>query len=143
MSTERIVVERSVAEQFRQLLAEASEKLFGRHAAAPVLVASSGVKKNKGLVTDALAKGADVVFGDANAHEACSNSMRPLIIGNVTKDMDLYSMESFGPTVSLIIVDNEDDAIALANDTEYGLSSAVFTSNLFRGLKVAKQVESG
>lgn len=143
MSTERIVVERSVAQQFRQLLVEASEKFFGRHAAAPILVASAAVKKNQGLVTDALAKGADVVFGDANAREACTNSMRPLVIGNVTKDMDLYSTESFGPTVSLITVDNEDDAIALANDTEYGLSSAVFTNNLFRGLKVAKQIESG
>ncbi|KAI9043262.1 aldehyde dehydrogenase [Aspergillus affinis] len=143
MSTERIVVERSVAPQFRQLLVEASEKIFGRHAAAPVLVASAGVQKNKSLVTDALAKGADVVFGDANAHESCTNSMRPLVIGNVTKDMDLYSTESFGPTVSLITVDNDDDAIALANDTEYGLTSAVFTNNLFRGLKVAKQIESG
>ena len=57
--------------------------------------------------------------------------------------MDLYSAESFGPTVSLMVVDTEEDAVALANDTEYGLTSAVFTDNLFRGLRVAKQIESG
>ncbi|THC87295.1 hypothetical protein EYZ11_013259 [Aspergillus tanneri] len=137
------VVQRSIAEKFCQLLTDATEKVFGTHVAAPVLVASAAVKKNKDLVTDALSKGADVVFGDANASDEGSNSMRPLIIGNVTKDMDLYSTESFGPTVSLIVVDDEEEAIALANDTEYGLSSAVFTDSLFRGLKVAKQIESG
>lgn len=143
MSTERIIVQRSVAKEFRALLADAAEKVFGQHAPAPVLVATAAVKKNKALVADALSKGADVVFGDPNASEDCSHSMRPLIVGNVTKEMDLYATESFGPTVSLIVVDSEDEAIALANDTEYGLTSAVFTDNLFRGLSVARQIESG
>ncbi|KAF7116753.1 hypothetical protein CNMCM5793_005310 [Aspergillus hiratsukae] len=143
MSTERIVVQRSIADKFRQLLAENSEKLFGKAAPAPVLVASAAVKKNKALVADALSKGAGVLFGDANATESSDHSLRPVIVDNVTKDMDLYSTESFGPTVSLIAVDTEEDAIALANDTEYGLTSAVFTDNLFRGLRVAKQIEAG
>ncbi|KAF4216064.1 hypothetical protein CNMCM8980_009240 [Aspergillus fumigatiaffinis] len=143
MSTERIVVQRAIADKFRQLLAENAEKLFGKAAPAPVLVASAAVKKNKALVTDALSKGASVLFGDANATESSDHSLRPVIVDNVTKDMDLYSTESFGPTVSLIVVDTEEDAIALANDTEYGLTSAVFTDNLFRGLRVAKQIEAG
>jgi acyl-CoA reductase-like NAD-dependent aldehyde dehydrogenase len=108
-----------------------------------VLVASAAVKKNKALVADALSKGASVLFGDANGTESSDHSLRPVIVDNVTKDMDLYSTESFGPTVSLIVVDTEEDAIALANDTEYGLTSAVFTDNLFRGLRVAKQIEAG
>ncbi|EAU35649.1 conserved hypothetical protein [Aspergillus terreus NIH2624] len=143
MSTERIIVQRGVAEKFRELLAGAAEKVFGQHTPAPVLVAAAAVSKNKALVADALAKGAEVVFGDAAATEACGSSMRPLIVGNVTKAMDLYATESFGPTVSLMVVDSEEEAVALANDTEYGLSSAVFTDNLFRGLRVAKQIESG
>jgi acyl-CoA reductase-like NAD-dependent aldehyde dehydrogenase len=57
--------------------------------------------------------------------------------------MDLYYNESFGPTVSLFVVDNEEEAIRVANDTEYGLTSAVFTKNLFRGLRVADQIQSG
>ena len=143
MSTERIVVQRSIAPQFRQLLAQTAENIFGQNTPAPVLVASAAVDKNKKLVADALSKGATVLFGDANASETSANKMRSLIIGGVTKDMDLYSTESFGPTVSLIEVDSEEDAIALANDTEYGLNSAVFTGNLFRGLRVARQIESG
>ncbi|RDW93556.1 aldehyde dehydrogenase [Aspergillus mulundensis] len=143
MSTERIVVQRSIAEKFQELLVETSEKIFGKNAPAPVLVAAAAVKKNKGLVVDALEKGGNVVFGDPNGSESCANSLRPLIVGGVTKEMDLYATESFGPTVSLIVVDSEEEAIELANDTEYGLTSAVFTGNLFRGLRVAKQIEAG
>lgn len=143
MSTERIVVQRSIAGQFRQLLVEAAEKMFGQNAPAPVVVASAAVDKNKSLVADAVSKGATVLFGDANAIESTSTSMRPVIVDGVTKDMDLYATESFGPTVSLIEVDSEEEAVALANDTEYGLTAAVCTSNLFRGLRVARQVESG
>lgn len=143
MSTERIIVQRSIAGQFRQLLAETAEKVFGQHAPAPVLVASAAVDKNKKLVTDALSKGATVLFGNPDSTEPNPYSMRPLIVDGVTKEMDLYATESFGPTVSLIEVDTEEEAVALANDTEYGLTSAVFTSNLFRGLRVARQIESG
>jgi acyl-CoA reductase-like NAD-dependent aldehyde dehydrogenase len=143
MSTERIVVQRSVAEKFQKLLVDVVEQVFGKNAPAPVLVAAAAARKNRDLVTDALSKGADVVFGDPKASESCANSLRPVIVGGVTKEMDLYSTESFGPTVSLIVVDSEEEAIELANDTEYGLSSAVFTGNLFRGLGVAKQIESG
>ncbi|KAE8318973.1 Aldehyde/histidinol dehydrogenase [Aspergillus transmontanensis] len=143
MSTERIIVQQSIADRFRTMLADASERVFGKHTPAPVLVASAAVKKNKHLVSDALSKGAELVYGERNASEESGNSLRPVIVGNVTKDMDLYSAESFGPTVSLMVVDTEEDAVALANDTEYGLTSAVFTDNLFRGLRVAKQIESG
>ncbi|BCS23854.1 aldehyde dehydrogenase [Aspergillus puulaauensis] len=143
MSTERIVVQRGIAEKFQKTLADTVEKLFGKNAPAPVLVAAPAVKKNKELVADALGKGANVVFGDPNATESSANSLRPVIVGGITKEMDIYATESFGPTVSLYVIDSEEEAVALANDTEYGLSSAVFTSNLFRGLRVAKQIESG
>ncbi|CAL5867604.1 uncharacterized protein PFLUO_LOCUS1823 [Penicillium psychrofluorescens] len=143
MSTERIVVQRSIADQFRQKLAETSEKMFGKDAAAPVLVNSAAVSKNKKLVADAVSRGAKLLFGDANASESVDTSMRPIVVDGVTKEMDMYATESFGPTVSLIVVDTEEEAITLANDTEYGLTGAVFTGDLFRGLRVAKQIDSG
>lgn len=143
MSTERIVVQRGVADQFRQKLAQSAEKFFGKDAPASGLVNAAAVTKNKKLVSDAVSRGANVLFGDANANESVSTCMRPVIVDGVTKEMDLYATESFGPTVSLIVVDTEDEAIAVANDTEYGLTAAVYTQNLFRGLRVAKQIESG
>ncbi|PYH43279.1 aldehyde dehydrogenase [Aspergillus saccharolyticus JOP 1030-1] len=143
MSTERIVVQRSIADRFKQLVAEASEKVFGKHAPPLGLVNSAAVNKNKSLVEDALSKGANLIYGEPQNIVPNSRSMRPVIVGDVTKNMDLYATESFGPTVSLIVVDTEDEAVALANDTEYGLTSAVFTNNLFRGLRVARQIEAG
>lgn len=143
MSTERIVVQRSIADAFRQKLAETAEKLFGKEAPALVLVNSAAVAKNKKLVGDAVARGANVLFGDVNANESINTGMRPMIVDGVTKEMDMYATESFGPTVSLFTVDTEDEAIALANDTEYGLTASVFTNNLFRGLRVARQIDSG
>jgi acyl-CoA reductase-like NAD-dependent aldehyde dehydrogenase len=143
MSTERIVVQRSIADQFRQKVAENAEKLFGKDAPALGLVNAAAVTKNKKLVSDAVSRGAKILFGDANANESVNTCMRPIIVDGVTKEMDMFATESFGPTVSLIVVDTEDEAIAVANDTEYGLTAAVYTQNLFRGLRVAKQIESG
>ncbi|KAJ5398867.1 hypothetical protein N7465_009356 [Penicillium sp. CMV-2018d] len=143
MSTERIVVQRSIADEFRQKLAETAEKLFGKDAPALVLVNAAAVAKNKKLVADAVSRGAKLLFGDADASESVNTGMRPIVVDGVTKEMDMYATESFGPTVSLIVVDTEDEAIALANDTEYGLTAALYTNNLFRGLRVAKQIDSG
>lgn len=66
-----------------------------------------------------------------------------VIVGHVTEDMDIYKTESFGPTVSFITVESEEDAVTVANDTEYGLTAAVFSENRARAFRVAKQLESG
>jgi len=66
-----------------------------------------------------------------------------VVVEKVTKDMDLYNTESFGPTVSLYTVASDDAAIELANDTDYGLSAAVYTEDLRRGLRIAKKIKSG
>ena len=143
MSTERIIVQRSIADQFRHKLVATSERLFGIDAPPLVLVSSAAVSRNKKLVADALSRGAKLLFGDINTNESTDTFMRPIAVEGVTKEMDLYTTESFGPTVSLMVVDTEDEAVALANDTEYGLTAAVFTSNLLRGLRLAKRIKSG
>ncbi|CAF3448211.1 unnamed protein product [Fusarium graminearum] len=117
MSTERILV-------------------FSSAADAPILVASAPVEKNKALIKDAIAKGASLAHGDVDAKEVSNTRMRPIVVRDVTAEMDIYKTESFGPTT-------EEEAIKIANDTEYGLSSAVFTSDLQRGLRIAREIESG
>ena len=99
--------------------------------------------KNGKLLQDAISKGAKASYGDPNSKMDLATAMRPVIIEGVQKDMDLYYTESFGPTVSLFVVENDDEAIKIANDTEYGLASAVFTENLQRGLRIARQIETG
>jgi benzaldehyde dehydrogenase (NAD) len=69
--------------------------------------------------------------------------MPATVVDGVTKSMNLYRDESFGPVVAVIRAKDEADAIRLANDTEYGLSAAVFTKDTARGMRVARQIRSG
>ncbi|KAL6714151.1 hypothetical protein ACLMJK_008645 [Lecanora helva] len=143
MSTERILVHTSIASNFSTALKKAVDEIFGANSPAPILVNAPPVKKNKKLVEQALSKGAKIISGDVNATEQSETRMRPIVVEGVTKEMDMYYTESFGPTVSIIAVDSEDEAVQIANDTEYGLSSAVFTEDLATGLRVARQIETG
>ncbi|KAH8820770.1 Aldehyde/histidinol dehydrogenase [Xylogone sp. PMI_703] len=143
MSTERIVVHRDVAEAFVTEFKKTVNQIYGPSGPAPILVSSIGASKTKKLISDAVRKGATVILGDIEAKESLDTYMRPTILSGIKKDMDLYYEESFGPTVSVFVVDSEDEALELANDTEYGLVGAVFTENLATGLRIAQKYETG
>jgi len=105
------------------------------------LINKQAVEKNKRLLKDAVDKGAIILHGDPeNGKDA---KMRPVVVKGVKKGMDLFYTESFGPTVSIITVKSEEEALEVANDTEYGLSSAVFTKDLATGLRFARGIEAG
>ncbi|KAK1984641.1 aldehyde dehydrogenase [Colletotrichum cereale] len=143
MSTERIIVHKKVSEQFQAKLSASIEKVFPSNSDAPVLINAVAVEKNKKLIKDAVGKGAAVVAGNVDAEETSRTRLRPIVFKNVSADMDIYKTESFGPSVSLFEVETEEEALKIANDTEYGLTSAVFTEDLRTGLRFAKQIESG
>lgn len=150
MSTERVLVHKSIKDDFAEAFKKAVGQVFGDDKPAPVLITSAGVTKNKKLIADAVSKGANVLHGDPKVdekhpetNETSATRMRPIIVSDVTKDMDLFYTESFGPSVSLIPVESDEEAVEIANDTDYGLSGAVFTENLARGLRVARQIETG
>ncbi|PSR88812.1 Aldehyde/histidinol dehydrogenase [Coniella lustricola] len=143
MSTEKIIVHRAVAAAFEHKLVAAVHDLFPASADAPLLVSPAAADKTRKLLADATAKGAALVLGDLAANEAGPARMRPAIVKGVTEHMDLYRTESFGPAVALYEVDSEDEALRIANDTEFGLSSAVFTEDLRRGLRLARGIEVG
>lgn len=140
MSTERIIVHKDVVGPFEEELKKANAATFKN---AGVLVNSAGVQKNKRLLRDAVSKGATLLNGDINTTESSETRMAPIIVKGVTTEMDLYHVESFGPTVSLFVVESEEEALTLANDTEYGLSASVFTADLGTGLRMAREIESG
>ncbi|KUL82297.1 hypothetical protein ZTR_10145 [Talaromyces verruculosus] len=139
MSTERIIVQRSVAAEFRELVKKTAEQIYG----AIPLISETPVMKNRSLVMDAVSKGASILYGTLDTKASSVTSMAPIIIEGVTKEMKIYETESFGPTVSLFVVESEEEAITIANDTQYGLTAAVYTEDLRRGLRVAKKLESG
>ncbi|OAA48539.1 Aldehyde dehydrogenase domain protein [Metarhizium rileyi] len=143
MSTERILVHKAIKDAFQQKLASAAAAVFPGDGEAPVLINSAAVQKNKLLVSNATERGASILHGNITAHEISDTRLRPIIVSGVTPEMDIYKTESFGPTVSIIEIESEEEAIRIANDTEYGLSSAVFTEDLRRGLRMAAQLETG
>lgn len=84
------------------------------------MVDKAPVGRNASLLSDAVSKGAKAIYGDINDKRELATAMRPVILEDVKKDADLYYQESFGPTVSLFVVENDEEAIQIANDTEYG-----------------------
>ncbi len=143
MATERILVHSSIAESFAHALKTATANIFPPSAPASILITSSGVLKNRILIRQALSQGASLLTGNLDETEASDTRIRPVILQNVKPSMDIYYEESFGPTVSLLTFETEEEAINVANDTEYGLSASIFTTDLATGFRVAKRLESG
>ncbi|EXK86383.1 hypothetical protein FOQG_09655 [Fusarium oxysporum f. sp. raphani 54005] len=143
MSTERIIAHRSILAELEEKLKQTVDDIFSSGNDAPILIADRAVDKNKDLVKNALSMGAKLVYGNVDAVERTPSRLRPIIVSGVKPGMDIYATESFGPTVSVIEFDTEDEALKIANDTEYGLSAAVFSKDLRRALRLAKRIETG
>lgn len=144
MSTERIIVEESVADEFaKRFAAKAASMAAGdpRAGNTPLgaVVDQKAVAHVNALIDDAAAKGAAVIAGGKGE----SVVMPATVVDKVTDAMDLYRDESFGPVVALIRARDAAHAVELANDTQYGLSAAVFTKDIAKGLTIAKQIQSG
>jgi succinate-semialdehyde dehydrogenase/glutarate-semialdehyde dehydrogenase len=98
--------------------------------------------KVAGLVQDATGKGAQVLVG-GREREGVGYFYEPTVLGGVTADAELLKEEIFGPVAPVIGFDDEDAAIAAANDTEYGLVAYVYTSDLKRAFRVVEKLETG
>jgi benzaldehyde dehydrogenase (NAD) len=144
MSTERIVADRTIAEPLAQKLAERARALpvgdpREETTAIGPLINQAAVRRVGDLVQDALAKGARTLSGG----EADGPCFPPTVVTGVTPDMRIYGEESFGPLVAVVEVNGADEAVRVANDTEYGLSAAVFSENVPGALELAQRIESG
>ncbi|MFD9699904.1 aldehyde dehydrogenase family protein [Lentzea sp. NPDC059081] len=144
LSTGRIVVDRSIAQEFAHRLAEvAGSIVYGdpRHAETMLgpLINPNSVKHVQELVDDAVARGADLLAG-GRAEGPC---FAPTVLAGVTSEMRAYREESFGPMVTVIPVDGPEEALAVANDNDYGLTSAIFSRNVTLALDLAKRLDVG
>lgn len=146
MSTERIIVHKSIVDDFTAAFKKSTSHVYGPNSSNPVLVTSMGANKTKRLVKAAIDDGADVVLGDAKESlqpNESSTGMQPIALANVKKGNQLYENESFGPSVAIYTFETEQEALEIANDTIYGLSGSVFTTNLTAGLRIARGYETG
>ncbi|MGD0564611.1 MAG: aldehyde dehydrogenase [Roseiarcus sp.] len=144
MSTERLVVDETVADEFARRLTVKAATLVAsdpRKAKTPLgsIVGFEAVERVVALVRDAVAKGARLLVGG----HANGVLMDATVLDHVTPAMRIYNEESFGPVAAIIRVSGVDEAVRVANDTEYGLAAAVFGRDLMRALAVARRIESG
>ena len=144
MSTERVVVDRSVLDPFASKLGERAAALKVGDPRDPEtqigpMVSAESAQRVGEMVEDAVSHGAEVVTGG----EPDGELFPPTVLKGVTSEMRLYGEESFGPVVGVMGADGADDAVRLANDTEYGLAAAVFGADVPSALDVARRIESG
>ena len=144
MSTERFVVDNKVADEFIAKFAAKAQSLpLGDPRKGPVVLGSvvdlATVERCNAMIDDALAKGAKIVCGG----KAENTLMPATLIDHVTPEMRIFHEETFGPVKGIVRVNGEEEAIAIANDNEFGLSSAVFTRDTARGWRVAGRIEAG
>ncbi|MCO6382671.1 aldehyde dehydrogenase [Oceanicola sp. 502str15] len=144
MSTERLVVMSSVADAFVEKLAAKVRSLTlgdprEGNSSLGCVVDKGAVTRIMGLVRDAEDKGATILAGG----HADGVLMEATLLDHVTPSMRIYTEESFGPTASVVRVASVDEAVRVANDTEYGLSASIFGQDTVRAMNVAKRIESG
>ncbi|MFT4507138.1 aldehyde dehydrogenase [Caballeronia sp. 15711] len=135
MSTERIVVDEAIADRFAQALATKTAKLSLEGG----LVNCAAADRVEALIQDAVSHGAELLVP---FHKE-GNKITPAVLDRVRPGMMLYGEESFGPVAPIIRVRGIEEAVRVANDTEYGLSASVFGSDIARTLNVAKRIECG
>lgn len=144
MSTERIIVAEAVADRFTGLLKARTAMMKAQDPRARTSMLGAVVDADVAPRINALAEAA---VGDGAvmvAGERCEGVIiQPIVIDHVTPAMRLFREESFGPIVAIIRARDDEHAIELANDTEFGLSASVFTRDGIRGLKVAQRIKSG
>ncbi len=143
----RILVQSSVYDAFAAKLAEAVRKMkvgsgFEEGVTTGPLINEKGIAKVERLVQEAVSKGAKVEIG-GKRHEAGSNFYEPTILTNVSKDMELFSEEIFGPVAPLFKFDTEEEAIRMANDTQYGLAAYFYARDIGRIWRVSEALEYG
>lgn len=140
MATERIFVVREVADEFTRLLKEEVNNWVDLAGSAAT---KEFAEKTQAMVKEAKDAGAEFLAGDNQIHGTHGTSLRPTIITNVSRNTKLYADESFGPSASLYVVDDEDKAMELANESKYGLTGSIWSSDTMRALSLAKRLEVG
>jgi aldehyde dehydrogenase (NAD+) len=144
MSADRIIVEDKIAEEFSAGLAEFVSHLPAGDPSNPAtfigpVINDGQVQSIDAHVKDAVKKGAKLLTGGSYKGRV----YQPTVLKNITPDMNIYYEETFGPVASVIPVKDEKEALAVANDTLYGLSSGIITSDYEKAMYLANGMEAG
>ena len=148
ISKERILVHEAVVEEFTERFVAATEKMrlgvdldFGADMGS--LVSADQLERVVAHVEDARAKGASVLAGGRARPDVGPFVYEPTILTGVTAAMACRDEETFGPVVTIYPVASDDEAVLMANDSDYGLNASVFTRDVRRGRRVAARINAG
>ena len=147
IASKRFIVVREVAEDFSRRFAEIMAEMRVGDPLDPdtqvgAIVNEKELAKLEAQLAEAVERGAVVATGGRRLPGA-GCFLPPTVVRDVTPDMRLAREEVFGPIAPILVVADEDEAVALANDSEFGLGGSVWTRDLERGLRVARRIESG
>ncbi len=144
MSTERIIIEAGIAEEFTEKLKQRAESLPMGDPTNPAtaigpLINQKAVDKVQAHVDEAVAGGASLVTGG----QSDDLVYHPTIVTEVTPDMRLFREQTFGPVAPIMVVNDREEALAVANDSEYGLSAGILTKDFNQAMDMALRLETG
>lgn len=128
-----------MAEQFTKLLQD--EITANYTGASGRAVDRAGAAHAHEIMQAALKDGATLLAGDASFLDSSQLSLKPTILTNIKPSHDIYDQETFGPSASLYIVENEQEALDLANVSSYGLSATIHTTDYMKALAMARKLE--
>ena len=148
VSMERVYVERGVADAFTAAFAERTRSLrigsaFDYSTDVGSLATMAQFERVTAHIDDAVRKGATVLAGGKPRPEIGPFFIEPTVLSNVTSEMSCDRDETFGALVAIHVVEDAAEAVALANDSEYGLNASVLSGSTRRGLRVARKVDAG
>lgn len=148
-SVERIYVHRTIYREFVEAFIEASRSMrvdhpIERPAELGPLVSVAAANRVRALIEDALAAGASLAYRDGTAQTFPTRAyMRPVILENVHHDMEIMHEETFGPVAPIMAVDSDDHAVALMNDSRFGLTASIWTRDVAHALALGKRIATG
>jgi acyl-CoA reductase-like NAD-dependent aldehyde dehydrogenase len=148
LSVERCYVHRNLYDAFLKACAEKTKKLrighgLDRETDVGPMIHERQVQIVETQVKDAVARGARVLAGGSRLPELGPNFYKPTVLADVTHEMRIMREETFGPVLPVVAFDSDDEAVRLANDSEYGLAASVWTRDAARGERLARRIQAG